>query len=97
MKKSDHNVETLTRHLRDEANSLRERAKKLDALTTHMTKSVVSKDYSPHTFEFIAQEAIDITTHRSNVHLPGIARTAAALAAEAAVEWADAKAKEVAR
>lgn len=93
MKTTDHNIETLRRHLQTEANVMRERAKRLDRLATALTNDVKAGTATMHTFEFIAQEAIDIITHRSNVHPQSIARTCASLAADAAVEWVEAQAK----
>lgn len=89
MKTTDHNVENLRRSLRDEANVLRQRAKRLDALATNVKEQVRSGIATVHTFEFVAQEAIDIVTHRSNIHPQTIARVCASLAADAAVEWAN--------
>lgn len=90
MKTTDHNIENLRRHLKDEANWMRMRAKRLDALSTNVKDLVAAGTATVHTFEFVAQEAIDIMTHRSNVHPQSVARVCASLAADAAVEWAKA-------
>lgn len=89
MKITDHNIETLRRHLKDEADAMRERAKRLDDLAFAVKKDVKAGVATVHTFEFVAQEAIDIMTHRSNVHPQSIARVCASLAADAAVEWVE--------
>lgn len=93
MKTSDHTVQELLRHLKDEAVSLRERAKRLETLATWTTEAIKDGPVTPHAFEFLAQEAIDVVTHRSNVHLQFIARSCTTLAAEAAVDWAKAVTK----
>lgn len=87
MKTTDHNIETLARSIRSEATACRERAKRLDRLASQMNTDVRTGHATVHTFEFVAQEAIDIMTHRSNVFPQTIARTAASAAADAAVEW----------
>jgi hypothetical protein len=88
MKTTDHNIDYLRRSLRDEAVSLRERAKRLDKLATQMVEDVRSGDATVYTFEYVSQEAISTVTHRSNVHVQMIARYGALAAADAAVEWA---------
>lgn len=91
MKTTDHNIETLQRHLKEEAADLRRRAERLESLSQTLVSSVRTEVATVHTFEFVAQEAIDIITHRSNVHPQSIARVCSSLAADAAVEWADAQ------
>lgn len=93
MKTTDHNVDYLRRSLRDEAEAMRARAARLDALAQSVKTWVQDGTANVHGFEFVAQEAIDIITHRSNVHPQTIARTCASLAADAAVEFVQAQAK----
>ena len=94
MKTTDHNVDYLCRSLHGEAESLRSRIIRLENLAKQVKRDVRDGAATVHTFEFVAQEAIDISTHRSNVFLSSIARTCASLAADAAVEWAEKQAKE---
>lgn len=89
MKTSDHEVESLKQALNDEAAKMRERADKLDSLAKTMVSQIRLNQSTPHTFEFVAQEAIDVITHRSSVMPQTIARQSAACAAIAAVEWAE--------
>lgn len=91
MKTTDHNIDYLRRSLRDEATSLRERAKRLDSLASQMVENVREGLATVYTFEYVAQEAISTVTHRSNVHVQSIARYGALAAADAAVEWAEKK------
>jgi len=94
MKITDHNVEQLSRHLREEAAACRYKADRLEGLATTMIEDVQAKAVTGHTFEFIAQEAVDIMTHRSNVHPQFIARTCVSLGMEAAEEWTRARVAE---
>lgn len=95
MKTTDHNVEQLKRHLKEEADALRARAERLDELSAATIVAVRRQSSTAHTFEYVAQEAISIITHRSNVHPESIARTCVSLAAEAAAEWVKAQAVAV--
>lgn len=87
MKTTDHNVDYLRRCIRDEATMMRQRAKRLDALASRMNAEVKEGTATAGTFSFVAQEAVDIITHRSTVFPQAIARQAATCAADAAVEW----------
>lgn len=87
MKTTDHDFYSLKQALRDEAAMMRERAKRLDSLTTRITAEVKDKTATAGSFSFVGQEAIDIITHRSTVMPQQIARQAATCAAQAAVEW----------
>lgn len=89
MKTTDHNFDSLKRALRDEAVMMRERAKRLDSLATRITAEVKNGTASAGSFSFVAQEAVDIITHRSTVMPQQIARQAAICYGIAAVEWTE--------